>query len=53
MKKASNSIRKQMARLEAAGIVKQGVQSGEESEQVDIDYYITAVSTLLKLIQVN
>lgn len=52
VRKASNSVRKQMAKLEAAGLVKHSVLATEEETlNIDIDYYITAVSALLKLIQ--
>ena len=48
VRKASFSLRKQMAKLEAAGIVK-GQTAEEEGLQIDIDYYINAVSALVKL----
>ena len=53
VKKASSSLMKQMAQLEAAGLVKHSSDSKEEGSDVDIDFYITSVSALLKLIQVN
>ena len=53
MRKASFSIRKQMAKLEAAGIVKSSSGGEEEHLQVDIDYYINAVSALVKLANVR
>ena len=44
---------KHMAQLEAAGLVKPSSDSKEEGAEVDIDFYITSVSALLKLIQVG
>ena len=42
--------------LEAVGLRRQGSTAGdlkEEGVEVDIDFYITGVSALLKLVQVN
>ena len=43
---------KHMAQLEAAGLVKHSSELKDETADVDIDFYITSVSALLKLIQV-
>ena len=53
VKKASSSLMKHMAQLEAAGLVKHGNEDKAEGAEVDIDFYITSVSALLKLIQVG
>lgn len=53
VKKASSSLMKHMAQLEAAGLVKHSSDTKDETADVDIDFYITSVSALLKLIQVK
>ena len=45
-----------MAHLEATGLVKagtSGVDGRDEAADMDIDFYITSVTALLKLIEVS
>ena len=58
VKKASSSLMKHMAQLEAAGLVKHSSGASLEGKdegagEVDIDIFITSVSALLKLVQVR